>query len=218
MPSAWIEKREAPSGASRYRVRYRLGGRETKPRYGGIFPTKREALARQQWIDGELAAMRVPNLLARPAQATATIRDLAAAWKASRVDVSDGTMQTYNVSLGRLLPRLGETAVDELDAQTVAGLVAELHGEGLRKQTIRKTVSVLAMILDHGRVEPNPARDKLTVKMPREARRHVEPPLSEHVEAVVRLLPTRYRLPALVLDATGMRVGELEGLTWGDVD
>jgi integrase len=34
----------------------------------------------------------------------------------------------------------------------------------------------------------------------------------------VRLLPSRYRLPALLLDATGMRIGELEGLTWGDVD
>jgi integrase len=35
---------------------------------------------------------------------------------------------------------------------------------------------------------------------------------------VHRVLPTRYRLPLLVLDATGMRVGELEALTWGDVD
>jgi len=34
----------------------------------------------------------------------------------------------------------------------------------------------------------------------------------------VRLLPKRYRLPALVLDASGMRIGELEGLTWADVD
>src|SRR5215217_7624690 len=32
-----------------------------------------------------------------------------------------------------------------------------------------------------------------------------------------RIIPA-YRLPLLVLDATGMRVGELEGLTWGDVD
>ena len=31
----------------------------------------------------------------------------------------------------------------------------------------------------------------------------------------MRLLPTRYRLPALVLDATGMRIGELEALTLG---
>jgi integrase len=36
--------------------------------------------------------------------------------------------------------------------------------------------------------------------------------------AVHDLLPPAYRLPALLLDATGMRVGELEALTWGDVD
>jgi integrase len=96
--------------------------------------------------------------------------------------------------------------------------LATVCSAGLKKQTIRKTVSVLAMVLDHGRVTPNPARDKLTVRMPREERRELQPPTAEHVEAVVRLLPTRYRLPALVLDATGMRIGELEGLTWGDVD
>jgi integrase len=74
------------------------------------------------------------------------------------------------------------------------------------------------MVLDYERVVPNPARDKLTVKLPREERRHVEPPTAAQVEAVVRLLPPRYRLPALILDATGMRVGELERLSWGDVD
>jgi integrase len=116
------------------------------------------------------------------------------------------------------MPRLGSRPVAELDAQAVAGLVAELHALDLRKQTIRKTVSVLAMILDYAGVQPNPARDKQTVRLPREERRHVEPPTAEQVEDVIRLLPTRYRLPALVLDATGMRIGELERLTWGDVD
>jgi integrase len=56
------------------------------------------------------------------------------------------------------------------------------------------------------------------VKMPREERRQVQPPTAEHVEAAIRLLPSRYRLPVLVLDATGMRIGELEALTWGDMD
>jgi integrase len=41
---------------------------------------------------------------------------------------------------------------------------------------------------------------------------------AEQAEAVAGLLPSRYRLPLLVLDATGMRVGELEALCWGDVD
>ena len=100
----------------------------------------------------------------------------------------------------------------------VAGFVAELHSEGLKRHTIRKTVNVLAMVLDHVRVEPNPARDRLTVRLPHEERRQVEPPSADQVEAVLRLLPSLYRLPLLVLDATGMRVGELEALTWGDLD
>ena len=65
-------------------------------------------------------------------------------------------------------------------------------------------------------LEANAVDDRL--RLPREERRHVEPPTAEHVEAVVRLLPRRYRLPVLVLDATGMRVGELEALLWDDVD
>ncbi len=127
-------------------------------------------------------------------------------------------MQTYIVALGRVLSLLGSERVVDIDAHDVAELVAELHGEGLKKQTIRKTVSVLAMVLDHAGVQPNPARDRLTVKMPREERRQVQPPTADHVAAVIRLLPSRYRLPRPVLDATGMRVGELEALTWGDVD
>jgi hypothetical protein len=32
------------------------------------------------------------------------------------------------------------------------------------------------MVLDHAGVQPNPARDKLLVKMPREERRELQPP------------------------------------------
>ena len=54
--------------------------------------------------------------------------------------------------------------------------------------------------------------------VPRESRAEVNPPTAEHVLAIHNLLPSRYRLPSLVLDATGMRLGELDQLTWGDVD
>lgn len=83
---------------------------------------------------------------------------------------------------------------------------------------MRKTVTVLAMVLDHAGVTPNPARDRVHVRLPREERPEIQPPSAEHVEAVHCLVASAYRLPLLVLDATGMRVGELEALTWGDVD
>ncbi len=56
------------------------------------------------------------------------------------------------------------------------------------------------------------------MKLPREDRPEISPPTADHVEAVYRLLAPCYRLPLLVLDASGMRVGELVALTWGDVD
>jgi integrase len=65
-----------------------------------------------------------------------------------------------------------------------------------------------------GRSTDNPVRDRMIVKMPHEQRQQVQPPTADHVDAVVRLLPSCYRLATLVLDATGMRVGELEELTW----
>lgn len=74
------------------------------------------------------------------------------------------------------------------------------------------------MVFDHAGIEPNPARDKRTIRLPRDEREEIKPPTAEHVRAVHDLVATRYRLPLLVLDDTGMRLSELERLAWGDVD
>lgn len=221
MATSYILKRSTPAGATRYLVRYRTGGRRARVRYGGSFRTLREAKARRDWITGELAAMRVPDLgrIARAeAPAAVTLREAAEAWRSSRVDVARGTDATYSVALQRLLPRLGRLEVSELDVARVAAFVGELHSEGLARESIRKTLNVLAMILDHAGVAPNPARDRVTVRLPRRDVEEIAPPTAAAVEAVVRLLPSRYRLPVLALDATGMRVGELEALRWVDLD
>jgi hypothetical protein len=192
MASTWITRRATNYGAARYRVEFRVGGRESKTRYGGSFRTMREARSRRDYVAGELAALRVPDLHSGSA-VSETLKQAAGRWKKSRVDVAAGTLTTYTVALGRLLPRLGDTSVEAIDAQMVADLVGELHAAGLKKATIRKTIGVLGMILDHaGRSTDNPARDRMIVKMPREARHQVQPPTADHVEAVVRLLPSRY--------------------------
>jgi integrase len=218
MASAWVDRRTTSKGEKRYRVRFRVGGAEAHPRYGGIFRTMREAKARRGWILGELAAMRVPDLTQLVEGPTApTFATVAEAWRTSRVDVAEGTAATHRVNLGRILPLLGTSPIDAIQPADVAGLVTHLADGGLARESIRKTIATLGMVLDFARVAPNPARDKL-VKLPRETKLELNPPTSEHILAVHWILPERYRLPLLVLDATGMRVGELEALTWGDVD
>jgi integrase len=215
MASVWFVTRAARDGSKRYRVEWRAGGREAPTRYGGSFRTKREAAARKQWIAGELAARRVPDLSQfQVPERAPTLAEAAARWQSSRVDIAEPTRIQHRSSLRALLPLIGGRRVDELTAADVADLIAEL-AKTRKKETIRKMIVHLAMILDHAGVQPNPARG---VKLPFEQRRELQPPAAAHIEAVHRLLPSRYRLPLLVLDATGMRLGELEQLTWGDID
>lgn len=219
MPSAYIRRRATKDGTPRFHVRYRLGGREAPEQHAGVFDTRREAEARRRWLDGEIAAMRAPDLsaLTREPERAPTVAAAAAAWLASRVDVAPATALYFRTSLGRILPTLGDHRIDELAPADVAAWVAHLHGEGKKPSTIRKSANVLAQVLDHAGVDPNPARDR-RVKLPRNERGEVEPPTAAHVAAVLGACARKYRLPLVVLDATGMRVGELESLTWGDVD
>lgn len=220
MPSVWIERRETTSGRPRYLVKYRLGGRESAHRYAGSFQTRREALARSQWVAGELAAMRVPQLsrLAESVDATPTLAEAAERWRASRVDVTEGTAVGHRVQLGRILPLLGALRVDEITPADVAEVVATLHAAGRKRETIRKSLTALAQVLDYAGVKDNPARDRVHVRLPRQEREEPTPPTADQIEAVLPLMPSRYALAVLVLDATGMRVGEVEALLAGDLD
>lgn len=221
MPSVWIERRESADGGARYLVKFRLGGRESAHRYAGSFVTRREALARSRWVSGELAAMRVPRIGHRDASASApTLAEVAERWRASRVDVTQGTAVGHRVQLARVLRALGTRPVDEITPADVAALVTSLHEAGRKRETIRKSLTVLAQVLDFAGIKDNPARDRIHVRLPRQEREEPNPPTAGQIEAVLPLMQRLYALAVLVLDATGMRVGELEekGLRCGDLD
>jgi hypothetical protein len=61
MASTWIA-RIPRKRRSTYRVFFRVGGRESVPRHGGSFSAIREAKIRRDYIAGELAALRMPDL------------------------------------------------------------------------------------------------------------------------------------------------------------
>ena len=219
MPSAWIERRETAARRTRYVVKYRLGGRESAHRYAGSFGTRREALARRGWVAGELAAMRVPHLSSIDGEPTRspTVAVACERWRATRVDVADATRVLHRVALGRVVPILGDRHLDELTVDHVNALVSELAGTGRKRETIRKSIKYLAAVLEENGIDPNPARDR-RVRLPYSEPVEVEPPTSDHVEAVLRLLPPAYRLPLLWLDWSGARVSSVENVLVGDYD
>src|SRR5262249_33095731 len=121
-------------------------------------------------------------------------------------------------NLSRIIRVLGARRIESIRPADVASLVLALNEDGLARESIRKTLATLAMVFDFHGVQPNPARDRRTVRLPRDDREEVDPPSAGAVLKVYELLAGAYRLPLLVLEATGMRVGELEALKWGDID
>jgi integrase len=219
MASVWITTRQTNGGAPRYRVEYRAGGRESAIRYAGSFRTRREANLRKSWVAGELAALRVPDLsLLQEPPAAPTLRMAAERWRGSRVDVADSTAIFHRTSLNRALDVLGSRRVDTLMTDDMVELVTALHRQGRARGTIAKTLQSLAMVLDDVGLDPNPARDRVKVRLPRENKAEVDPPIADHVDAVYGLLPGKHRLPLLFLDWSGARVAAIDKTLVGDYD
>jgi hypothetical protein len=98
----------------------------------------------------------------------------------------------------RVAPHLRQVRIDALTVHDLNALVAALHARPYKRETIKKSIGALAQLLDHYEIDPNPARDK-RVKLPRERRAHLPPPLAEHVERVAEHLPLHHVLPFLVI-------------------
>jgi len=218
MASSWILKRETQSGV-RHRVFFRIGGAGTKHHYAGSFKTRKEALARKQWVDGELAARRKPDMrsLETVQASSPTLLEAATTWRESRVDVSEGTRVLHRVALARVTPVLGSKTVDEITVDDVNQLVTTLANAGKKRETIRKSVKYAAAVLEDAAIDPNPSRDK-RVRLPHEEPQEIEPPETQHVEGVYRLLASTYQLPLLWLDWSGARVASVELTQVGDYD
>src|SRR5262249_25791715 len=144
---------------------------------------------RRNWIGGELAAGRLPDLalFADEAPQAPTFAVAAEKWQTARVDVSENTTLQHRSSIRRALPILGPKRIDAITMNDISDLVADLHGKKKARESIRKTVSAVGMVLDHAGIEPNPARDR-RVKLPREEQEEMQPPTADHVEKVCSLL------------------------------
>jgi integrase len=216
--SVWIRTRPTKAGGKRYRVEYRLGGREAPTLFAGSFGTRREATTRKAWILGEIAARRLPDVrLYVELPKLPPLGEACEAWRSTRIDVTEGTRTLHRVALDRVLDHLGRSVrIDAITADDVPAMTAAMAAE-YKRETIKKSRDYLAMVFEHYGIDPNPARDK-RVKLPRERKAHVPPPLAEHVERVAERLLRHYVVPFLVIDECGPRVSELETAQVGDLD
>jgi integrase len=158
-----------------------------------------------------------------------TFAELAESWiegfaaQVASGERSERTLEHYRYHLDRhLLPALGRRRVQEITTDDCARLIAALRAKGLAPKTVAGALvplaRVLALALRRGYINDNPLRRLEASERPRLQRR--EQRVLNH-EEIARLLAEclpRYR-PALATALySGLRLSELLGLTWADVD
>ena len=222
-PHVYVTKRKTSGGGIRSVVRYRWGGRGFKLLHLGSKQTQREARALRDWAAGELAAARDPRESLRTASVVALVSaragDLDTWWDrfiAARLDTSPGTQRNYRKAKERFSSLLGSRDPRSLVVADVQEAIGALAGE-IEATTLHKYVNTLRQVLDFAGVEPNVARDR-RVKLPSVVREEPEPPDAPQVVAMLDKLTKRWLLAFVTAEQTGMRVGEVAGVAWGDVD
>lgn len=215
-PSVNITRRTRKSGV-RYVVRFRLGGAESQPQHAGSFKTLREAETRARWIAGELAAMRVPDVRSLGRDHTPLmVPDAVIAWVAGRHDLNASSRGNYRPAVDRIRDAWAGVRVDQVTPQMVSEWLGAMIAAGTGRTVIDRCMGALRGTLDELR-DPNPARHR-SVRMPKAPRVEANPPSAEHWQTILDTVSPRMRAPLIVLEGTGLRVGELIALTWGDLD
>ena len=215
----WRAARPGERGERRYLVRWRLGGRESRLRHGGSFPTRREAEARERYIRDELAAGRVPESNpGRAMEGAPTVEAVVRAHIAARVDVGEGTRDQYGYQLARLPADLRALPVPELTAGVLQAWVnGEVAAGRYGAAAIARPVRLLRRAFAQAGLD-GAAAAVGRVTVPSYQAPEVRPPSAAEALALVRSLPERWRGILMAIEGSGMRCGEAARLLGRDVD
>jgi len=214
--------------------RLRDGGERTYYAYanGGYVAagsTRKEALAKQAELRGK-AGHGEPVVVA----SKATFRDVADAYIESKHRLRAGTRKTYRATLDRvLIPRFGRMKITAITVEHVAALIRDLEKkDGLAPTTIHAYLMPLRGVMGYAvrrkliSVNPCDLLSRDDRPQAQNGRKHHAwsddeiGALIEATERMARRPENRYDYSALIRVAayTGLRLGELLGLQWQDID
>jgi integrase len=123
-------------------------------------------------------------------------------------------------------PKIGSLPLDKITRAHVRDILLELHSRGLSRSTISLMKDALSgplsYAIDEGLITVNPTAGVLkALHIERDKREHLDPFNKQEVEAFLKacleLYPEHYPF-FLTAFRTGMRLGELLALQWGDID
>ncbi|WP_100408426.1 site-specific integrase [Bacillus solitudinis] len=146
-------------------------------------------------------------------------------FNAKKIKLKPSTINNYEDQLHyNILPYLGEVKTKEINEEIIQNYITTLHTErGLAPATIRSAYGMVVEVLKRAIKKRIITEDFLSdISLPREVKRirvWTEDDIYTFLEAPKRILNlTRHYIGFVISVQTGMRMGELLGLRWKDID
>ncbi|MDR9500118.1 MAG: DUF3596 domain-containing protein [Hydrogenovibrio sp.] len=133
-----------------------------------------------------------------------------------------GTSDAYKAYLiNRLIPAFGDKEVGRItksDILNFRSTTTKLSNGKLKPKTINKFMKLLKMILDEAASRFDFTTPYHGIKPLKEEKVHIEPFSLEEVNLLLRAVRPDWKAYFITRFFTGMRTGEIDGLTWEHVD
>lgn len=134
--------------------------------------------------------------------------------------ISPRTYQGYVEKSKTILEHLGNIQLQKIELYHLQKFISDLQNEGKSPKSLRHYYSILKMCFDDAimcrHISLNPTRN---LKLPSMRRKELNI-MTKEEQLVFEKFMKKYRMGTayIVLVNTGLRAGELSGLTWKDVD
>lgn len=195
--------------------------------------TFRDSMGKQRWkvVDGgEQEARDALDEIRRKlrrgervAPTKQTVAQVADAWLATQGELRPRTREKYDWALKRhILPRLGRLKIAQVTEDHVAVMISELLEQGYKPWTVRSVLTPLGRVFSYaarrGLIAGNPVDRLERGERPTVGRRDMRILNRDEIGGLLQSATTRYRPLLATAVFTGLRIGELLGVTWANVD
>ena len=195
-------------------------GKKTYSKKG--FATKKEATQHEAEMKTKLSnPVYTPVIASHGKQ---TVKEYLEEWVENhgKANLRPSTFASYKSHIrNHIVPYVGHVQLNQLSPAMLDNMFQQLFDKGLSNSTVRYAQRILSVSMEHARkyhyIEYNPARDVIT-KFGKQGKTPDPYTIEQMQQFMSKVIGTEWEMPVMLAGLYGLRISEILGLRWRNVD